>query len=198
MASEYTQATARLLSESTILDFGCGWGRLLRLLPYFTDPKNIYGSDAWDVSLNYAKTARILATLGKTDPIPTALPFPGVRFDLIYPFSVFTHLSEAVARACVSTMRKYISPDGLAIITVRPLEFWTVFGQNKKADFSNLENQHRSRGFAYRPHSEREQNYGDTSISRNFLVSLAPGWEIMRMGNTLVDMYQVLVCLRPY
>lgn len=196
VAAEFTQATGRSLAGAKVLDFGCGWGRLMRLLPFFTDPVNIYGSDAWDVSLKYARDAKILGTLAKSDDLPTSLPFYEVNFDLIYAFSVFTHLSEAAARACLAAMRHSIAPNGLVIISVRPEEFWDFEARNKQADYSHLRKQHEMSGFAFLP-SATNANYGDTSVSRAYLADIAAGWEIMRMGSTLIDPYQNFVILRP-
>jgi SAM-dependent methyltransferase len=197
VASEYAQACGRGLADATVLDFGCGWGRLLRLLPYFLDPAGIYGCDAWDVSLAHAQAAKVLGTLAKSDLLPASMPFPGIHFDLIYAFSVFTHLSEVAARACLAAMRRNISKDGLVIITVRPEEFWTFLGKDKNVDFSVQLEQHRNSGFAFVAAGSTSPDYGDTTISKEYLMELAPGWKITRMGNTLVDPYQVAVCLRP-
>jgi hypothetical protein len=94
-------------------------------------------------------------------------------------------------------MRRNISAGGLAIITVRPEEFWAFAGKVQNVDFSPQIEQHRQAGFAFVAAGEFSSHYGDTSISREYLGDIAPGWEITRMGNTLVDAYQVVVCLRP-
>ena len=43
------------LRQANILDFGCGYGRLLRLLYYYADPANIWGVDAWEKSLTLCR-----------------------------------------------------------------------------------------------------------------------------------------------
>jgi hypothetical protein len=40
------------LPNSTIKDFGCGYGRILRLVYYFSDPDLIWGVDVWQRSLD--------------------------------------------------------------------------------------------------------------------------------------------------
>src|SRR5690349_14500534 len=39
----YDKLLGNHLAERTILDFGCGYGRILRLMYYFSSPKRIWG-----------------------------------------------------------------------------------------------------------------------------------------------------------
>ena len=43
-------------------------------------------------------------------------------FDLIYAFSVFTHLSEKTAHIVLSTLRDHIADTGVLVLTIRPKE----------------------------------------------------------------------------
>jgi len=115
MVASYAELTGKDVANSNLLDFGCGWGRLLRLMLYFTPPEKLFGCDAWDVSLEHARAANLGVSLAKSDVTPDALPFPGVGFDLIYAFSIFTHLSRPVA-------------DGMAISTMSMAWAFTMDG----------------------------------------------------------------------
>src|SRR4029077_744564 len=46
------------------------------------------------------------------------------HLDLIYAFSVFTHLSERAAIMALTTLRRYVARGGLFVITIRPKEYW--------------------------------------------------------------------------
>ena len=81
------------LRESRVLDFGCGWGRLTRLLARDVDPGRLYGCDPAEPILDVCRDNGVPATLARTDFAPEQLPF-SERFDLAFAFSVFTHLSE--------------------------------------------------------------------------------------------------------
>ncbi|QVX14859.1 class I SAM-dependent methyltransferase [Pseudomonas congelans] len=144
--------SGRSLDGSKILDFGCGWGRLIRLLYKFTDPANIYGCDPWAKSLEICNESNLTASLALSNYLPTELPFPRVKFDFIYSYSVFTHLSEKAARAAVTACRKHIADDGLLIITVRPRSYWSVHpeSQNHLAKDQMLAD-HDEKGFAFTP-----------------------------------------------
>lgn len=198
LAAGYTIESGRGLGDAKVLDFGCGWGRLLRLLMYFTNPDNLYGCDAWESSLQHASAARVKAHLARSDVAPNELPFAGVKFDLIYAFSIFTHLPESLALTCLSAIRKAISDDGLLFLTVRPVEYWLeaihpAFG---KPDPAPLVRAHDQAGFAFLPLPESDGSWGDASITRAYLDGL-PGWKVVRFGRALIDPYQLFVWLRP-
>jgi len=198
-ALNYATLTGRNVREARVLDFGCGYGRLLRLMPYFVEPENLYGCDAWANSLGHAREAQLLAQLSLSDVFPADLPFEGTTFDFIYAFSIFTHLSERAASAALGAFRKRISPDGLAIITIRPPEFWPFIGARRNADYSELAQAHRSVGFAFLNANPDvpDAAYGDVSMSEAYLAEKFPEWQVARIGHDPIDPYQVLVCLRP-
>ncbi|MEI9927074.1 MAG: class I SAM-dependent methyltransferase [Sphingomonas sp.] len=196
LAAEYTTQTGRPLADAQVLDFGVGWGRLMRLLPFFADPEKLHGVDPWESSLGHARAARLLGRVEKSQVEPAELPFPEVRFELIYAFSVFTHLSSRVAAACLAAMRKRVAPDGIAVITLRPAEFWPYLAQQRGRDYPEQTARHAADGYAFVPASDGA-NYGDTSMSEAYLKRIAEGWEIARMGVSFIDPYQVFVTLRP-
>src|SRR6266487_1938861 len=44
VAHTYTEHCGRI-ARARVLDFGCGYGRHLRLMPYYVDPERLYGCD---------------------------------------------------------------------------------------------------------------------------------------------------------
>lgn len=202
LARFYEQQTGKSLQQSTILDYGCGWGRLIRLLYKFTPPKNIYGCDAWEHSLQLCLDARVRANLKLCAEVPTSLPFEGVQFDLIYAFSVFTHLSEKTSQAVMRALRQHIAPQGLLAITIRPIEYWRAHDQKQNlVDVERMENEHRSRGFAFTPHCrppiDGDVTYGDTSISCEYIAKNWGGWELVGDSLYPADPNQRIVFLTP-
>ncbi|MCA9500754.1 MAG: hypothetical protein KC588_16280, partial [Nitrospira sp.] len=45
LSCNYTRVTGRQLDNATVLDFGCGYGRIAQLLYYFTAEEKIFGVD---------------------------------------------------------------------------------------------------------------------------------------------------------
>jgi SAM-dependent methyltransferase len=108
-----------VLSQSTVLDFGCGWGRMTRFFARDVRPGFLFACDPVEEILDVCQETRVPATLGRCDFVPARLPFEA-DFDLVFAFSVFTHLSEAAHRACLRAIHASLKPGGLLVLTVRP------------------------------------------------------------------------------
>ena len=187
------------LVDATVLDYGCGWGRLIRLMYAHASPENIYGCDPWDRSIELCREARLRANLAVSDYVPSSLPFT-TPFHLIYAFSVFTHLSQRTADAVMSTLRKHVAPDGLLVITIRPESYWPH--DPSAADRAGeLQRIHRDEGFAFAPHPrepiEGDITYGDTSMSMEYVAKRWPDWQILESEIHPYDPHQQVVYLKP-
>jgi ubiquinone/menaquinone biosynthesis C-methylase UbiE len=194
----YGELIGKDLKRSVVLDYGCGWGRLIRLLYKHVPYDKIYGVDPWDKSIELCKQYGVKANLAICDYVPDSLPFDQ-QFDLIFAFSVFTHLSEKTAKTVFSTMRKYIHDDGILVITIRPKKYWLNYKQGK---FKNEMYQvHEKDGFAFIPHHREPINgditYGDASISLGYIEENFPQWDLVRVITNRVDPIQTIVFLRP-
>jgi SAM-dependent methyltransferase len=100
-----------------VLDFGCGIGRMLRNGPEH-DPAGEY----WGADID----ARSIAWLEQNAPPPLHLfrapelpptSLPDAHFDLIYAYSVFTHLSDSWS-AWLIELHRLLKDDGILIATV--------------------------------------------------------------------------------
>lgn len=197
----FRQHARRPLSNQRILDYGCGWGRLLRLMLWHSNPDRISGVDPWDRSIEICRQDGVLGRLAQSDYLPEDLPVEG-SFDLAYAFSVFTHTSENATRKALAAVRRRISPDGLFAITVRPVEYWEL-SRSFIADMpvDELIAAHRQTGFAFRAHEWQtvadEKTYGDTSISLDWLAANAEGWTVAGHDLSLDDPHQIIVFLKP-
>jgi SAM-dependent methyltransferase len=128
--ARYERLSGNRLEGSRILDYGCGFGRLLRAMLYYSDPENLFGVDPWDQSIAACRDYNVLATVAQSDHLPRSLPVPG-PFDLVYAYSVFTHLSERAAICALNVMRSVIKDRGIALITVWNGELWEQSGRTK-------------------------------------------------------------------
>ncbi len=202
---KYHELVCKPMSESNVLDFGCGWGRLIRLLYKYVPIENIYGVDPWDQSLAICHSCNLHGNLYLSDYIPRTLPTPtNLKFDFIQAFSVFTHLSEKVTKIAIETLKNHLSDEGILVLTIRPKEYWT-FVLNQSPNFSSdkinqLLDEHDRNGFAFCPHDrekiEGEVTYGDTSISLEYIKSNFNGLEIAGVEWSETDVLQMIVFLR--
>lgn len=195
----------RPLNGAKMLDFGCGYGRIARLMYYYTSPENLHCVDPWDESLRICKENRLLGNFYLSDYVPTSLPFDEHDFDLIYCFSVFTHLSMKTVKSALGTLRNYISKNGLLVITIRPEEYWLTSAWQEDPDPTHTAEQliaeHRREGFAFVPHNrapiDGDITYGDTSMTFDWLTREFPQWKIAGHDRTQDDPYQIVVFLTP-
>jgi SAM-dependent methyltransferase len=196
----YENITGKDFSNRTILDYGCGYGRLLRLMLYFTAPEKLYGCDPWDKSIEICRLDRIPCDLQITDYLPTALPYQNKFFDFIYAFSVFTHTSERATKFALSALREIASDNAVLAITIRPIEYWDFDKTIPEQERSRLVRDHNEKGFAFRPHNrssiDGDITYGDTSISIHYLKRSFPSWNFVKMERTLEDPFQLIMYFR--
>ncbi|MER8573381.1 class I SAM-dependent methyltransferase [Mesorhizobium sp. M1409] len=197
LENNYTRHTKKTLAGSDILDFGCGYGRILRMMYYYSDPSRIWGVDAWDKSLNLCREARLPGKFALSERMPSDLPVDDQKFDLIFAFSVFTHLAPSTAKACLAAVRKHVKPGGLFVATIRPIEFWPfIDGMRKTSIAPQMQSNHRLNGFAYLPHNGVEgETYGDISCEIDFLGG--DGWKIVGHDRSILDPFQVSVLMQP-
>jgi len=201
VAYNYAGTRGQDLADATVLDFGCGYGRIARLMYYFVPESQFFGVDPWDRSIELCRAAGLSKNFFVSDYLPESLPVGEARFDLGYAFSVFTHLSERATRSALKVLRSYVKPDGMLAITIRPIEYWNVDVGTTPAEKLSLKQAHRERGFAFQPHRrdavDGDVTYGDTSLSLDWLSRECPQWTVRRIDRSLDDPQQIYVFLRP-
>jgi hypothetical protein len=162
--------------------------------------RSVSGLDPWDRSIELCHQAGFGNNFRQSDYLPKSLPLGDARFDLIYAFSVFTHLSERAARQALDTLRCYVKDDGLMIITVRPIEYWRV-AHLDDSRITALMAEHHSRGFAFHPHNREridgDITYGDSSMRPEWIAAEFPKWRLSGLDRSLDDPYQIYVLLQP-
>lgn len=199
IGAKYSAMSPKPLPQTDVLDFGCGWGRLMRLMLRYVPEDQLYGVDPWDESLQLCRSCGVRGHLALSDYVPRALPFER-RFDLIYAFSVLTHLSRKTTLQVLSTLRRYISDEGWLLVTIRPEEYWHYHDGGKDADERIAA--HRRDGFSFVPHDrvpiDGDVTYGDTTFTLDWLADAAQGnWVIHSTDYCMGDLLQVIVALRP-
>jgi len=203
IAANFPEITGSALSGKRILDFGCGYGRLARLMFYFTD--RIEGVDPWSRSIEICRECGLGTQFRQSEYLPKDLPVePDARFDLIYAFSVFTHLSKRATLTALETLRNYIADNGVLMITIRPVEYWNLsewMNTLKNAKAADCNREHETKGFCFVPHDraavDGDITYGDTSMSLEWLSENARQWKIAKIDRSIEDAYQIYVYLVP-
>lgn len=110
-----------------ILDYGCGWGRMIRLLrnnPAF-DKTEIHGCDNRQEALEVCRRSIPNGYFSRCGNFPPTIYRNGF-FDLIYAYSVFSHLSEKSHMAWAQELSRIIKPGGFVCVTTQAREFIQV------------------------------------------------------------------------
>lgn len=105
-----------------ILDFGCGWGRITRFFLRDLDPTGIWGVDCIPSIVEFCKQTNRWCNFQAVSTTPPTT-FPDNMFDVIYSYSVFSHLSEDIHQRWISEFERILKPGGLLIATTRGREF---------------------------------------------------------------------------
>jgi SAM-dependent methyltransferase len=205
----YERHGAGPLSEASVLDFGCGWGRLTRYLARDVAPGRLHGCDPVPGILDVARADGVPATLATSDFLPQALPFDE-RFDLAFAFSVFTHLSEEAHRHSLRALHGSLRPGGILVVTLRPPAYLRHSelmrplleglgpDPDQALDASRyLFAPHPAAPTHYQYPGHGEIHYGETVITMAYLREhWAPLFTVVDVNLLLNDPYQVVVTLR--
>ncbi len=105
-----------------LLDFGCGWGRVLRLFMKDIEPANLFGTDSTGRFLGHARRCNPALTFLPCDPTPPLVLAPET-LDYVISWSVFSHLDEFYATRWVEEFHRLLRPGGLVLITTQSRRF---------------------------------------------------------------------------
>lgn len=104
-------------SFESILDFGCGSGRVIRSFQYENRGRQFYGTDI-DPDLIHWCQEHMPDISWSVNNYSPPLPFADETFDLIYGISVFTHLDERLQHAWLGELQRVAAPDAIIILSV--------------------------------------------------------------------------------
>ncbi|HEY2154500.1 MAG TPA: class I SAM-dependent methyltransferase, partial [Isosphaeraceae bacterium] len=99
----------------SILDFGCGAGRVLRHWHGLATTR-VCGSDYNPRLVRWCRANLKFADIRRND-LAGRLDWPDRSFDLVYALSVFTHLTEPVGFAWIEELTRVMKPGGHLLIT---------------------------------------------------------------------------------
>jgi SAM-dependent methyltransferase len=111
-----------LSSAMKVLDFGCGWGRIIRFFLRDLPPEDLFGIDPGETIIALCRQTNHWCNFQISNPLPPT-SFADNTFDLIYSVSVFSHLPEDVHESWLVEFKRIVKPGGLVIATTRQREF---------------------------------------------------------------------------
>jgi SAM-dependent methyltransferase len=208
LGDRFRRHAERPLDDATVLDFGCGWGRLTRYLSRDVAAGCLYGCDPVEEILAVCRANGVPARLARSDFVPERIPFDA-RFDLAFAFSVFTHLSEPAHERCLHALHNALRPGGILVVTVRPPEYLRrsplmhpvleALGPDHEARLE--EPRHLFAAHAadatHPQYAGGEMTYGEAVITLPYVRERwAPMFELLDVDLLAGDPFQVMLTLR--
>lgn len=109
--------------ECNVVDFGAGWGRIARFFQNRIGAgTNFHLADVDPDALEWCRSSRVAGNRVRLSP-DGELPFHEGSLDLVYAFSVFSHLSEGNAKHWFDEFARKIRVGGVLIFTIQSLRF---------------------------------------------------------------------------
>jgi SAM-dependent methyltransferase len=112
----YEQHSGPFEPHTRVLDFGSGWGRVIRFFLKDVAPDNLFGIDIHEGRLEASRETDRWSRFERCEPLPPSR-FEAGSFDLVYAFSVFSHLSEEAHRSWLAEFERVLRPGGVLILT---------------------------------------------------------------------------------
>ncbi len=162
----------------SILDFPCGYGRVLRFLRAMFPNAEITAAEIDRTALDFCRRHFAVTTfLSKTSLSDLTLP---QRFDLIWCGSLFTHIDEETSGNLLQFFHDHLSDQGVCIFSThgqRSID-WI---QSKKVTYGLKENAQQEvirgfqeQGYGYADYPN-ESGWGISTVSHQRIVELAKG-----------------------
>jgi SAM-dependent methyltransferase len=198
----YQRYGMRPFGEIRLLDFGCGWGRLIRLFAKDLPASQLFGCDSDSSILEWCKA--VPGTFRKSESGACQLPFTE-SFELAFAFSVFTHLGFRTHEAALTALHGVLGPSGLLVVTVRPRAFLEMRGLEltrlPDAMIHAMLRAYDAGEYVYGPYNlppvKGEIPYGDAVIPLSFIKNRwGDRFEIIEVAAYRSDPYQIPIILR--
>lgn len=171
-----------------IMDFGCGWGRILRFFLKDVAPSTLWGVDPIEEMIHLCKQDNKWSNFEVINTKPP-IQFQDNTFDLIYSFSVFSHLSEEMHQNWLVELHRILKPGGILIATTRGRDFIELSATPMKYEnidraLSLFPNTQQSLSdfdsgqycFSQIVHEGEWSYWGETAIPRNYVLNNWTQW----------------------
>jgi len=105
----------------SMLDFGCGCGRVIRRWRPLT-PASLYGTDYNPQLVDWCRQHLPFAKF-QSNTLEPRLNYADKQFEFAYALSVFTHMPEDLQKPWMNELRRVLRPGGYLLITTQGDEF---------------------------------------------------------------------------
>ncbi|MGF6309322.1 hypothetical protein ABIB82_002624 [Bradyrhizobium sp. i1.8.4] len=187
--------------ECAVLDYGCGWGSVLRYFMKDVPLRNLHGCDPHKGIIQVAQRSNPHADIVLSDSLPRRLPF-NQKFDVAYALSIWTHLSPVASDTCLAAVHDSLENRGLFLLTVRPpaYAFYEPISKLPGWDQQKIAETVARDGFYFYPQSypvDGEMTYGETIITKRYIEEhWTERFDLVDVGMNGISPYQSIIVLR--
>ncbi len=128
-------------ADTTLLDVGCGWGRMARLFMKDIRPEALFGVEQTDRFLMAARRANPCLTFFHNGLAP-AVPLASGSTDVVTSWSYFAHVSEFFADQWMREIHRVLKPGGIAVITTQSRRFLAFCAEQRLRRASGMRLEH--------------------------------------------------------
>jgi SAM-dependent methyltransferase len=124
------EAGRPLAEGQSVLEFGCGCGRVLAPLARLVPGVHFFGADVDRQGVEWcgANLSGRFLTNSELPPIG----YEAAQFDVVYCISVFTHLDDSHTRAWLGELKRILKPGGVLLLTVHGEHVWHSLPEEKQ------------------------------------------------------------------
>lgn len=118
---------------SSLLDWGCGCGRLLSLIRLAVQPVDLAGCDVDSEAIRWCRE-HLPGPDYEVSGFEPPLPYEDGRFDVIIGYSVMTHLAGDLQLRWLADLRRVLAPGGILVLTTHGEWACRLSGGTRLAD----------------------------------------------------------------
>jgi SAM-dependent methyltransferase len=151
------------------LDFGCGYGRVIRFLVERVPPERVWACDVIEEGARFCEREFGVTALVSSPDVESV---EVGRFDFLYAISVVSHLNERNTEAFLRLVGDALVVGGIALFTTHgewSLEHAELYGPEYAEVADALAAEIGAVGIAYRRYPYTSDDYGMTWHSREFI-----------------------------
>jgi SAM-dependent methyltransferase len=202
-----------LLPTSRVLDFGCGWGRLTRFFLRDVEPGNLVGIDVDETAIADCRETNPWCRFERSTVLPPSGLDSG-SFDLVYAYSVYSHLSEEAHLRWLEEFERLLRPGGILLLTTlgrgfiersaqwasadpaAPLVSWKQRAAGLFFPANDWTHAYDRGDFCYRAIDERANpHFGFACISESYVRTIWSRYFVIReFRPPQADLQAVIVC----
>lgn len=192
----------------TVLEFGCGIGRVARLFAKHAPRQKFIGFDLNDKAIEWLRNNLGFGEF-HAGSVKPPLPIEEGSIDVVFSISVFSHLKEESQTEWLKEFYRILKPGGILFQTVhgrhalnlcKAYDAWRNAINVSSEDFEKLEKEIEETGFSWVPHSIETTGTDDYGVSfqteRFILKEWTRGFELLGVWVGRIDDWQDLVALR--